>query len=163
MNLFVTAAQNWAIGKGEKQLVQIPAVWRYLQQLTLGGVVIMGRKTLQALPQGQPLYGRENYVLTSRRDFAVKGANVVHSLEELREKLAGIEGKEIFVCGGASVYRQLLPDCDTAYVAMVEQSYAADVYLENLEENGWEMTEESEEQTYFDITYYFRKYRRGLL
>ncbi len=160
MNLIVTVDENWAIGKGDRQLVQIPAVWRYLQRLTAGGVVVMGRKTLQALPQGQPLYGRENYILTTSSSFSVRGAQAVRGLEALKEKLAGVQEKEVFVCGGASVYRQLLPACDTAYVAMVEKSYEADVYLEDLEKNGWKLTEESDEQTYFDITYYFRTYRR---
>lgn len=161
MNLIVTVDENWAIGKGEKQLVQIPAVQRHLQQLTVGGIIVMGRKTLQAMPQGQPLYGRDNIILSSNRRFSVKGAKTVHALEELKEELAGAEQNDIYVCGGDRVYKQLLPYCDTAYVTMVEKSYAADIYLENLDKSGeWELAEESDEQTYFDITYYFRKYRR---
>lgn len=165
MNLIVTVDENWAIGKGEKQLVQIPAVQRHLQQLTVGGIIVMGRKTLQAMPQGQPLYGRENIILSANKAFSVKGAKTVHGLEELKkelqEELEKTGGREVFVCGGDRVYKQLLPYCDTAYVTMVEKSYAADVYLEDLEKSGeWELVEESDEQTYFDITYYFRKYRR---
>lgn len=161
MNLIVTVDENWAIGKGEKQLVQIPAVQRHLQQLTVGGTIVMGRKTLQAMPQGQPLYGRENIILSANPGFSVKGAKTVHNLEELNAVLESAGGREIFVCGGDKVYKQLLPHCDTAYVTMVEKSYAADIYFENLEKSGeWELTEESDEQTYFDITYYFRKYRR---
>lgn len=161
MNLIVTVDENWAIGKGEKQLVQIPAVQRHLQRLTTGNVIVMGRKTLQAMPQGQPLYGRDNIILSANRSFSVKGAKTVHDLEKLQEELAKAGEREIFVCGGNSVYKKLLPYCDTAYVTMVEKSYAADIYFENLEKSSeWELAEESEEQTYFDITYYFRKYRR---
>lgn len=161
MNLIVTVDENWAIGKGEKQLVQIPAMQRHLQQLTIGSIIVMGRKTLQAMPQGQPLYGRDNVILSSDRGLSVRGAKIVHNLEELKEELEKARGKEIYVCGGDRVYKQLLSYCDTAYVTMVEKSYAADIYFENLDKSGkWKLTEESDEQTYFDITYYFRKYRR---
>lgn len=161
MNLIVTVDENWAIGKGEKQLVQIPAVQRHLQQLTTGNIIVMGRKTLQAMPQGQPLYGRENIILSANLNFSVKGAKTVHGLDELKAELESAGGRDIFVCGGNRVYKQLLPYCDTAYVTIVEKSYAADIYLENLDKSDeWELAEESDEQTYFDITYYFRKYRR---
>ena len=63
--------------------------------------------------------------------------------------------------GGESVVKALLPKCDTAYVLYIEKSYDANRFFENLDRSeGWELTEESDEQTYFDITYYFRKYER---
>lgn len=63
--------------------------------------------------------------------------------------------------GGASVYEQLLPYCDTAYVTYIDYAYEADRYFPNLDKmSDWKLTEESEEQTYFDVEYYFRKYER---
>lgn len=161
MNIIVTVDENWAIGNREKLLVQIPLDQKNLQQLTAGGIMVMGRKTMQAMPQGQPLYGRDTIVLSKNPAFKVKGATVVASLEELQTQLQKFAGKDVYVCGGESVYKQLLPECDTVYVTMVEKSYAADKYFENLDKNpDWIMAEESDEQTYFDLTYYFRKYVR---
>lgn len=161
MNIIVTVDENWAIGSKDKLLVQIPGDQRYLQRLTMGGIMVMGRKTMQAMPQGQPLYGRETIVLSKNSAFKVKGATVVASLEELEEQLQTADTQNVFICGGESVYEQLLPQCDTVYVTMIEKAYAADRYFENLDKNPeWIMTEESDEQTYFDLTYYFRKYER---
>ncbi|MBD5510679.1 MAG: dihydrofolate reductase [Lachnospiraceae bacterium] len=161
MNIIVTVDENWAIGNRDRQLVKIPADWRALQEQTAGGVIIMGRKTLKLMPQEQPLFNRKNIILSANPAYRVRGADTADSLDALFQKLEGIPGEDIYVCGGESVYRQLLPHCDTAYVTMVEKSYAADRYFENLDKSEeWRLTEESDEQTCFDITYYFRKYKR---
>ena len=161
MSIIVTVDENWAIGKGGDFLTRIPAEQRNTDSLTLGKTIIMGRKTLQALPQGQPLYGRENIILTQDAQFAQKGVTVAHSVEELEELIEEKEQESIFVYGGESVFKALLPKCDTAYVLYIEKSYDANRFFENLDRSeGWELTEESDEQTYFDITYYFRKYER---
>lgn len=161
MNIIVTVDENWAIGNKDRQLVKIPADWRALQEQTAGGVVIMGRKTLALMPQGQPLLRCRNIILSKSPACVVRGAETVDSIPALLKKLDGVSQEEIYVCGGESVYKQLLPYCDTAYVTMVEKSYEADRYFENLDRSeGWSMTEESDEQTCFDITYYFRKYKR---
>lgn len=161
MNIIVTVDENWAIGNRDRQIVKIPADWRALQEQTAGGVVVMGRKTLALMPQGQPLFHCRNIILSANPACQVRGAETADSLDALFEKLQGIPQKDIYVCGGESVYRQLLPHCDTAYVTMVEKRYDADRYFENLDKSGaWRMTEESDEQTCFDITYYFRKYKR---
>lgn len=161
MNIIVTVDENWAIGRQDGLLTQIPADKRNLQQLTRGGIMVMGRKTMQAMPQGQPLYGCDTIVLSESSSFQVKGVQVVHSLEELQTALEGEDSRNICVCGGESTYRQLLAKCDTAYVTMIEKSYDANRYFENLDKSDeWVLAEESDEQTYFDITYYFRKYVR---
>ena len=161
MNISVTVDENMAVGKGGDLLTRIPAQRRNTDSLTLGKTVIMGRKTLQALPQGQPLYGRENVVLSTDPSYSPKGVTVAHSLEELDELLAGKAQEDIFVYGGESIFRALLPKCDTAYVLYIEKSYDANRYFENLDvSRNWELMEESDEQTYFDMTYYFRKYKR---
>ena len=161
MNIVVTVDENWAIGKNDKELVQIPLDRKHMQNLTAGGVLIMGRKALQALPQGQPLYGRENIVLSKGAGFKVKGAKVISDLDELLAYVDSVAGKEIYVSGGESVYKQLLPYCNTVYATFVEKEYDANRYFPNLDQSPeWKMVEESDEQTYFDLTYYFRKYER---
>lgn len=161
MNLIVAVDKNWAIGCGNRLLVSIPADMKFFRQTTSGKVVAMGRKTLESFPGGQPLKNRVNIVLTKDADYKVKDAVVVNSLEAMVEELKKYEAEDIFVIGGESVYRQLLPYCTTAYVTKIDHAYAADTYFPNLDEmDEWELTGVTEEQTYFDLEYVFAKYER---
>lgn len=161
MNLIVSVDKNWAIGYQNKLLVRIPNDMKNFRHLTTDNVIVMGRKTLESFPQGQPLANRTNIVLTKNRDYQVKGAVVVHSLEELTEELKQYEDKEVYVVGGESVYRQLLPYCSKAVITKIDETYEADTYFPNLDrEEGWQITEESEEQTYFDICYTYVTYEK---
>ena len=127
----------------------------------MGHVVVMGRKTLAALPGGRALPGRTNIVLSRDRSLNVPDALVVHSREELLEELEQYDPDDIFIIGGASVYRLMMPYCDTAYITKVDYSYQADTYLTDLDSlPEWELVRESEEQYCFDITYTFRVYQR---
>lgn len=121
----------------------------------------MGRKTLESFPNGLPLKNRTNIVLTTNIEYQVKDAVFVHSEEELLEELKKYDSDEIFVIGGESIYKQLLPHCDTAYITRIDHIFQADTYFPDLDADGdWELTEESEEQTCFDLEYRFTKYRR---
>jgi len=161
MKLIVAVDRNWAIGNKNRLLVSIPADMKFFRLETTGKVVVMGRKTLESFPGGQPLKNRINIVLTSQPDYRVKDAIVVHNEEELKRELAKYPKEVIYVIGGESVYRQLLPLCSTAYVTKIERSYEADTWFPNLDElEDWELTGESEEQTYFDLEYFFLKYER---
>lgn len=161
MNLIANVDKNWAIGKDNKLLVRIPDDMKFFRQTTTGKVVVMGRKTLESFPGGQPLKNRTNIVLTSDRQYQVKDAVVVHSMEELLAELSRYPSEDIFVIGGESVYRQLLPLCDVAHITRTDFAYDADAYFPNLDEmEEWEITADSEEQTYFDLEYYFYRYER---
>lgn len=161
MNLIVAADKNWAIGMNNKIMWSIPADMKFFREKTTGHVVVMGRKTLESFPGGQPLKKRTNIVLTQNKNYKVKDVIVVHSKEELLEELKKYEDKEIYVIGGGSIYRMLLPYCDTAYVTKIDHAYQADTWFPNLDEmEEWKMTEVSEEQTCFDLEYVFSKYER---
>ncbi len=161
MNLIVNVDENWAIGNRNGLLVRIPADMKFFRTQTTGNVVVMGRKTLESFPGGQPLKNRVNIVLTSDREYRVKDALIVHDLEELKAELSKYPSESIYVIGGESVYRQLLPLCDTAHVTKVCHAYEADTWFPNLNElPEWELTGESDEQTYFDLEYYFLRYER---
>ena len=161
MNLIVAVDQNWAIGKNNQLLVRIPADQKFFRETTTGKVVVMGRKTLESFPNGQPLKNRTNIVLTRNKDYAVKGAIVVHSMDELHDELKKYNGEDVFVIGGEKIYVQLLDECDVAHVTKIEFAYDADSYFPNLDENpDWEITGDSEEQTYFDLEYYFYRYEK---
>ncbi|MDE7206706.1 MAG: dihydrofolate reductase, partial [Lachnospiraceae bacterium] len=107
------------------------------------------------------LKNRTNIILSSDKSYAVKGATVVHSMEELFEELKKYKSDEIFVAGGETVYRQLLPYCDTAHITKIDYAYEADAYFPQIDGlPEWELVADSEEQTYFDLEYYFLQYKK---
>ena len=161
MNLIVAVDENWAIGNKNELLISIPADHKFFRQETTGKVVVLGRKTLETFPQGLPLKNRTNVIMSTNKAYQVKDAVVVHDVEELLEELKKYDTEDIYIVGGESVYRQMLPYCYVAHVTKIDHAYAADAYFPNLDEMPeWQITADSEEQTYFDITYHFLKYER---
>lgn len=161
MNIIAAVDENWAIGNHNDLLVRIPADQKFFREMTEGKVVVLGRKTLQTFPNGMPLVNRTNIVLTHDPNFKIAGAVIVHNMDELWEELKKYPSEDIFVIGGESVYRQLLDACDTAHITKIDFAYDADAYFPNLDEHpDWKMTADSEEQTYFDLEYYFYRYER---
>lgn len=161
MKMIVAADRNWAIGNERKLLVSIPNDQKMFRLETTGKTVIYGRKTLETFPGQQPLINRKNVILSRQPDYRVKGAVVVHSLQELEKELFDTPGNEIYVIGGESVYRQLLPLCDEAEVTKIDHVFEADRYFPDLDQDPeWELVADSEEQTYFNLEYRFLKYKR---
>lgn len=161
MKAILSADRNWGIGNGNKLLVSIPSDMKFFRQTTAGKVVVMGRKTLESFPNGQPLKNRINIVLTGNKDYTAKGAVIVHSQEELLDTLKQYDTEDIYIIGGESVYRMMLPYCDTVFVTKIDRTFQADTFFPNLDEmEEWEMTEEGEEQTCFDLEFRFTKYER---
>ena len=161
MKAILSADRNWGIGCQNKLLISIPSDMKFFRETTTGHTVGMGRRTLESFPGGQPLKNRRNIVLTRNPEYSVKGAEVVHSPEELLKLLEGSPLEDVYVIGGGEVYRLLLPYCDTVYVTKIDFAYQADTFFPNLDESPeWELAEESEEQTCFDIEFTFRTYRR---
>ncbi len=161
MNMIAAVDRNWAIGRKGRLLVSIPNDLKHFREETMGKVVVLGRKTLQTFPQAMPLSGRTNIILSRNPSFFVKGAQVVHSLDELKLALEPFPSKDIYCIGGESIYRQLLPWCDTAHITRIDHGYEADAYFPNLDrEPGWKITADSDEQTYFDMAYTFLMYER---
>ena len=161
MNLIVAVDENWAIGCGNKLLVSIPQDMNFFRETTMGKVVVMGRKTLESFPGGQPLKKRTNIVLTRDKNYQVKDAIVVNTVDELLQELKKYDEEEIYVIGGESIYRQMLPYCKVAHVTKINHAYEADTYFPNLDEKDeWVVTGVSDEQTYFDLEYEFVRYEK---
>lgn len=161
MNLIAAVDNNWAIGYQNKLLVSIPEDMKFFRQTTTGKVVVMGRKTLESFPNGLPLKNRVNIVLTRDLGYKAGDAVVVHDMEELHRELEKYNSEDIYVIGGEAVYRQLVDECDKAHITKIDYTYEADAYFPNLDEKPeWEITEDSEEQTYFDLEYVFLKYEK---
>lgn len=161
MNIIAAVDSNWAIGYKNELLVKIPNDQKWFQKVTTGRVVVMGRKTMETFPNGMPLKNRTNIVLTNDKKLTVKDALLVYSVDELLDELKKYNTEDVYVIGGESVYEQLLPYCDTAYITKIDYTYQADRYFPNLDKSPeWKVESESDEQTYFDLEYYFMKYVR---
>ena len=164
MKMIAACDANWGIGKDNRLLVSIPADMKFFREMTMGRTVVMGRKTLESFPGGKPLKGRKNIVLTSSEGRKAEGLWTVHSVEALLKLLRedpAFAGEEVYCIGGGSVYRLLLPYCDTAYITRIDHVYEADTFFPDLQSDpGWRLAEESEEQIYVDLTYHFQTYRR---
>lgn len=162
MNFIVAVDKNWAIGYKNELLVSIPDDMKFFRETTTGKVVIMGKNTLESFPSKKPLKNRVNIVIALEKDYKVEGAKVVYSIEEALEEAKKYNTEDVFVIGGGSIYKQMLPYCDTAYITYINNEYAADTFIPNLDkmQDEWYIAEESEENTYFDIEYFFRKYKR---
>lgn len=161
MNIIAAVDDNWAIGNKNELLVRIPNDQKHFREETTGKVVVLGRKTLATFPQGLPLPNRMNIILSRDQAFTVKNALVVHSIEELLKELKKYRSEDIYIIGGESIYQQLLPYCDVCHITKIAQKYEADRYFPDLDQlPEWQLTQDSEEQTYFDLEYVFLKYER---
>ena len=161
ISLILSVGKNNEIGKNNDLVWHFHEDMKFFRETTKGKVVAMGRKTLESFPGGQPLKNRVNVVLTTDKNYKVKDTVIVHTIEEMVDELKKYDSEDIFVIGGESIYRQLLPYCTKAYITKIDHAYDADTYFPNLDEDPeWEMTKISDEQTYFDLEYVFTIYER---
>ena len=135
VSAIVAAADNNAIGKGNQLLWHLPNDLRFFKKTTSGHTVIMGRKTYESV--GKPLPNRRNVVITRQEGYTLAGAEVVHSLDEA---LAGCAGEEeVFIVGGAEIYRQALPLTNRVYLTQVHAQLEGDAYFPELDKNEWKL------------------------
>ena len=163
MNIIVAVDKKWGIGNKGKLLVSIPRDKKLFREETTGKVIIMGHNTLLSLPGAQPLAGRKNIVLSRDSSVSIKGATVLNSVDACIDYLKknNIKDSDVFVIGGESVYNDFLPYCDVAHITYIDYEYEADRHFLNLDmSNEWSLVLETEEETYFDIPYTFRLYKR---
>jgi len=136
----VAMSENRAIGKGNQLLWHLPADLQHFKQITLGKPILMGRKTWQSI--GRPLPGRTNVIMTRDKNFKAEGCVVVNSIPSA---LAAVDDQaEIFVIGGAELYRQMLPLTQRIYVTIVHHTFLADTFFPELNPAEWQETERVE-------------------
>jgi dihydrofolate reductase len=140
LSLIAAVAQNRAIGKDQQLLWHLPEDMRYFRETTRGKTVIMGRKTWESLPAAfRPLPGRRNIVVTRNPDYVAAGATLVRSLPEaLSAASMANHGNEIFVIGGAELYRQALPLAQRLYLTEITDSCAGDVFFPEVSAQEWQ-------------------------
>lgn len=168
MIAIVAVDQNWAIGRDGDMLVHNPVDMKFFRETTKGHVVVMGRKTLESFPGGRPLKNRVNVVLSSRMAPGETSADAgtrlicVPTKEDLFETLKEWPEEEIFLIGGGTLYRDLLPRCEKALVTYMPHAFpGADTWYPNLDEDPeWELEEAGDWQQWEDVTFAFRTYIR---
>jgi len=157
MILIAAVDENWAIGKDGDQFLRLKGDLARFRALTTGKTVIVGRKTLSTFPSGMPLPNRENLILSSDPAFSPENARVFSSLQAL----LAYAPSDSAVIGGGSVYRALLPYCDTAYITKIRAAFPADTWMPNLDQlSDWHITEESPPITENGISYHYVTYRK---
>lgn len=126
MNFKAIAAmsENRVIGQGNKIPWHLPEDFKWFKQMTTGHVIVMGRKTFQSI--GKPLPNRETIIL-SRAGFQHPGVRTIASLDELA--LSATDTRQIFICGGAEIYRQTLPLCTDLYLTTVKRVVEGDAFF----------------------------------
>ena len=135
--LIAWADKNWGLGRDNKLLKRIPEDLKRFSELTKGNLIIVGRKTLESFKDKKPLPGRVNVVLTRDLSYTCDGAVVVHDAEALAKAIEGFE-EAVYVCGGESVYKQLLPHCCKALITEIDEAFEADAHLVPLDQTpGW--------------------------
>ena len=164
--LIAAVDRNWGIGNKGQMLTVIPADQKLFRQETMGKIIVMGYKTFLTFPAQRPLDGRINLILTKKKALSVKGAEICHSVEEALVRIDELKQEkhltdvDVVIIGGESVYRQFLPFCETAQITWIDFSYVADTHMVDLEKEGWELVRRSGEQTFFNLCYEFREYRK---
>ena len=139
MELIVAVYDDWGIGKDGTQPVALSADRKFFRETTKGAMVIVGRKTLADFPGGRPLPNRVNVVI-SRGENAMEGTILCPSPEEAVALTA--QYPRVMVIGGGSIYKQMLPFCNTAYVTKVHTTPNSDTYFPNLDEDeAWKLKE----------------------
>ena len=139
MDLIVAVYDDWGIGKDGTQPIALSTDRRFFRETTRGAMVIVGRRTIDDFPGKKPLPGRVNVALTRSND-EIPGFTVCHSPEETAELAKNTE--KAMVIGGGTVYRQMLPFCDRAYVTKVHVTPESDTYFPNLDKDeDWELSE----------------------
>ncbi len=161
ISAIVAAAENNAIGKGNEMLWKLPNDFRYFKNETWGLPIIMGRNTFKSL--GKALPGRKNIVLTRNKDWSAEDVTVAHDIEEGIEEAKKANTKEIFIIGGAEIYKQTLSLVNKVLLTRVKATFPeADAFFPELPPDEWELTAslpfKADEKNEYDYT--FEKWER---
>lgn len=146
MKIIAHESINHGIGRNNSLMFKLPQDMKFFRETTTGGVVIMGRKTLESFPGKKPLPNRVNIVLSHNPGFNSEGIVLAGSVSEALEESKKYPGKEVFVIGGANIYELMLPYCDTALITRVFEDADADAFIHDFDSDPeWTLTRQSDE------------------
>jgi dihydrofolate reductase len=151
MNAIAAMALNRVIGRDNKIPWYLPEDFKWFKKITMGHSILMGRKTFESI--GKPLPGRRNLVVS--RTAEIPNVEVVRDLDHFDPAFYETDGKEIFVMGGADIYRQLLSRCQTIYLTVVKREYDGDAFFPEFERD-FARSERILETPEFDVLFFRR-------
>ena len=159
MKLIVAVNNGWGIGKGNDLLYHIPTDMKFFRSKTKDNIIIIGRKTLESFPNSKPLPYRTNIVLTRDKSYIAEDTVICNNLAEIFDYIKDTD-KDVYVCGGAEIYKLLLPYCDIAYVTKIYDNETAEKFMSDLDkDNNWELAEKSEDMKENGYTFSFCTYK----
>ena len=141
ISIIVAVSDDWGIGKDNELLWHIPEDLRRFKRLTLGKCIIMGKKTWESLPN-KPLAGRQNIVLTDNELDCFDCAETARSIDEALNLCK--PGREIFIIGGGSIYRQFMPLADRLMVTHLDAVFTADTFFPEISPDEWYISEKED-------------------
>ena len=157
-SIIVAMAKNRTIGINNTLPWRCPEDLKHFKALTMGHHMIMGRKTFDSI--GKPLPGRTTVVVTRNTDLQIEGCQIAHSLKAAIAACAG-DG-EIFIVGGAELYRQAITLADTLYITEIQQDVDGDAHFPEFDQSTWNETsrEIRSQETPQPLTFHFVTYRK---
>ena len=154
ISIAVAISDNNAIGKDNQLLWHMPADLKFFKQTTTGHPVIMGRKTFDSV--GKPLPNRQNIVVTRKTGLEIAGVQVVNSLEEAIN-LVEQKDAEIFIIGGAEIYKEALPKVQRIYLTTIHHTFEADTFFPEMNMDDWQetstVTHKADEKNKYNYTF----------
>lgn len=139
ISAIVAMSQNRVIGQNNRLPWHLPADLKHFKEVTLGHPIIMGRKTYESI--GKPLPNRTNIILSRDSHFQAPGCIVVTSIQEALKHTSVASTDELFIIGGAQIYKLLLNDIKRIYLTIVHEEFRGDTYFPELSEKDWRETE----------------------
>ena len=154
LSIAVAVGENFAIGKNNQLLWHMPADLKFFKQTTSGHTVIMGRKTFDSV--GKPLPNRRNIVITRDKTLKIDGVEVVNSLDDALS-ISKNEEKDVFIVGGAEIYRQALPKTNTLFLTTIHHNFEADTFFLEIDKSEWKLVSseqhKADEKNKYDYTF----------
>jgi dihydrofolate reductase len=154
ISLLVAMDKNQLIGKDNDLPWRLPADLAYFKRVTMGHPIIMGRKTYDSI--GRPLPGRENIIVTRDTSYEAEGCKVIHSIEEI-VKMNEQTDQELFVIGGAEIFKEILPHSDRLYITEINEVFDGDTYFPAFDKAEWKVISKEQgikdEKNPYDYTF----------
>lgn len=135
ISLLVAAAENNVIGKDNQLPWNLPEDLKYFKNTSWGMTIVMGRKTFESY--GKPLPGRKSVVITHSKEWSYPGVDVAHSIDEGLEQAKQNGAKEIFVIGGAEIFKSVLPQAVRIYITRIHHNFDGDAFFPEFSKDEW--------------------------
>lgn len=158
LSIIVAISENNIIGKDNTLIWHLPADMKYFKEKTTGHCVITGRKNYESIPEKfRPLPNRSNIVITRQKEYSAPGAIVMGSIEAAIEKAKQIEDSEVFIIGGAEIYKQSIHLVDKLYITKIHHSFEGDASFPQIDPKIWKETKreafKADEKNKYDYSF----------